>query len=112
MNDQIKKALDRNPLLRRYMDGIHEDVWELFLPKDQDEWPSLATAVIALRLVEEERRYVISLQHKYDLPLRPNESVKSTMIRVRIRRLRRRKRSNDNLPPPDAGGLMPIDPLE
>ena len=106
---ETKKAIDRFPWLKRYLSGLPEDLWPQLLPDDPGDNPEFAQAVKGQRLLDEERSYVIALQQRYNMPLRPNMSVKDTMIGVRLRRwkqlVRQGRRGKDI-------GPMPTDPLE
>jgi len=98
-------------LIERYRTRIPKDLWDILMP-DGDRLADFAVAVKALRIKEEERDYVRDIQLRYRISLRPDESVKETMIRVRmaILKLRRSRDEDENLI--DAGDSLPVDPLE
>jgi hypothetical protein len=99
-------------LLEHYLRRIPSSLRDLLVPRTRRERYRFAKAIKALRIREEERNYVRELQKKFDLPLRPNETVKETMIRVRLRRFRDIRRSAGEGWWPDCGDNFPTDPLE
>ncbi len=94
--------------MKQYAGRIPEELWYLFLPELPDELEAFSEALKSFRLREEERNYVMELQREYDIPIRPNESVKQTMIRVRLESIRERKHRRGSI----TRGELPIDPLE
>ena len=106
------RALDEYPILQKYLSGIPQDLWGLLLPDDKAHLGQLAAAVKAQRIRQEERNYVMDLQYQYRLPLRPNETVKETMIRARLRQLKKQSGYRDGQSRSSSGGQLPTDPLE
>lgn len=111
MTEQTRNAWNQYPLVAEYVGSIPEDLHDLLLP-DFDQLGEFATAVKALRIRETEREYVRELQDYYRVPLRPNESVKRTMIRVRLAILKLRIASREDGDLLEAYGPLPVDPLE
>lgn len=99
--------------LSHALKGVPVSVWDLLAPIDNDEIDNYVKNAKALRIREKERNYVLDIQNNYNLPLRPNESLKRTMIRVRLQVLRKRlqNRKHRNGTIKDSFNL-PIDPLE
>jgi hypothetical protein len=101
-----------NPLLQKYIAQIPRDLRHILIPRSEQGKAKLAAAVKAFRLRQVERNYVLDLQQYYKLPTRPNETVKQTMIRVRLAMLKRRRAAGVDRHRPMEGGVLPIDPLE
>jgi hypothetical protein len=108
ISEQILTAIEDFPHVRQYCRKIPEDLWDLLLPQLPDEFESFEAVLKALPFKEEERDYVMELQQEYDVPLRPNETVKETMIRVRLASIRERRQRGGH----QTRGELPIDPLE
>ena len=98
-------------LIEKYRSKIPTDLRHILLP-DEAEMSQLAYAIKRLRVREEERYYVTEIQRRYQIPLRPNESVKRTMIRVRLDILRRRRDADEEEFFLHLDGPLPTDPLE
>lgn len=99
-------------LVEQYRARIPADLKDILLSNDEDEISELAFAIKRLRAKEEERYYVTEIQRKHGIALRPNESVKKTMIRVRLDILRRRRSGDDEELLMDINDPLPTDPLE
>ncbi len=99
-------------LVEQYRSRIPADLRDILLSNDEEGVSELAFAIKRLRAKEEERYYVTEIQRKHSIPLRPNESVKKTMIRVRLDILRRRRNGDDKELLTDINDAMPTDPLE
>ena len=82
------------------------------MPADENERQDLAIAIMALRLREEERSYVRDLQERYGVAIRPNETVKQTMIRVRLEILKEAIAAGVQVDLREHPGSLPKDPLE
>jgi|GEM_PF-4288413 len=111
MTEKPKKAPGEYPLVSKYVARIPEDLADLLIPPDE-HLARFASAIKALRIREEERNYVLDIQGHYRVPIRPNESVKETMIRVRLAILRKRREADEDENTPDTFGPLPVDPLE
>ena len=111
MISPIDKEAHYRSLLKKYQSRIPSDLKDILLP-DEAQMSQLAITIKRLRIKEEERNYVIEIQRRYRIPLRPNESVKRTMIRVRLAILRKRRDADEGEDIFDLYGPLPIDPLE
>jgi len=111
MTERTKKAPGEYPLVSRYVARIPEDLRDLLIPP-HEQLAEFATAVKSLRIKEEERYYVLDIQRRYRIPIRPNESVKETMIRVRLAIIRKRREAAEDENIVDIFGPLPVDPLE
>lgn len=98
-------------LVEKYRARIPLDLRDILLP-DDTQMSELAMAIKRLRIKEEERYYVTEIQRRYRIPLRPNESVKRTMIRARLAILRKRRETGEDEDMVDIHGPLPTDPLE
>jgi len=106
--DKENQALQ---LVQKYVARIPEDLRAILAP-ESERTLEFAAAIKSLRLKEEERYYVIDIQHRYGIALRPNESVKQTMIRVRLKLLRERREAEAEGDVVDTYAPLPVDPLE
>jgi hypothetical protein len=111
MTEKTKNAPGEYPLVSRYIARIPEDLRDLLIPP-HEHLAQFAAAVKALRTKEEERYYVLDIQRRYRIPIRPNESVKETMIRVRLAILKKRLSADEDEKIADIFGRLPVDPLE
>lgn len=98
-------------LIEKYRSTIPTDLRAILLPNEA-EMLQLAIAIKRLRVIEEERYYVSEIQQRYGIPLRPNETVKRTMIRVRLDILSKRREADREGFVLDIDGPLPTDPLE
>ena len=112
MSEETLAAIEEFPLVKQYSKRIPQDLWDIILPQSPDEFTAFSAAIKALRLKEEERNYVIELQQQYDMPLRPNATVKETMIQVRLNVLRERRRRGEETDGQTVDDSLPVDPLE
>jgi hypothetical protein len=108
----IKYSPDRHPMIQQYLSQIPEQLWGVLGPDDESGLREFSQRIKALRLWEEERAYVRELQELYELPLRPNETVKETMIRARLKFRRLRNEKGNSVPDSDLDFDLPVDPLE
>jgi hypothetical protein len=106
-----RNRFDRLTTLADYATEIPEHLNDLLLPAEQSELEQFAERIRKLRIKQEEREYVMGLQEVYDLPLRPNATVKQTMIRARLKIRLDRLAATGRLPEPGTDDL-PVDPLE
>jgi hypothetical protein len=89
--------------IERYRVQIPRQLWNILLPREGESPHAFAVAIKRLRIREQERNYVMSIQRKFRIPVRPNETVKESMTRVRLKRLHdlsgdENRRGRDNLP--------------
>jgi hypothetical protein len=111
MAKEVNQEIERHPLLEQYLAQIPADLREILTP-GQEHSTEFADAIKSLTMKEEERSYVMAIQERYRIPLRPNESVKRTMIRVRLAILRRVREAEAEGEPIDTDASLPVDPLE
>lgn len=111
MAREINQKIERHLLLEQYLAEIPVGLRDLLAP-DQEHPVEFAAAVKSLPMKEEERSYVMAIQQRYRIPLRPNESVKRTMIRVRLAILKRLREAEAEGEPIDTDVSLPVDPLE
>ncbi len=112
MSAETLALIEEFPLVKQYSKRIPQDLWDIFLPQSPDGLETFSAAIKALRLKEEERNYVMELQQQYELPLRPNLTVKETMIQVRLNLLQERKRRGQEADDLSIDDSLPVDPLE
>ena len=111
MSEVVKQDTERHPLVAEYLSRIPAELHDLLAP-GQEQAAEFVAAIKSLRDIEEERSYVMAIQRRYELPLRPNESIKRTMIRVRLETLRQRREAEVNGKIIDPDFSLPVDPLE
>ena len=111
MPEMVNKEADHHPVVERYLARIPADLHDLLLP-DPQQAAEFVAAIKSLRDIEEERSYVMALQRRYELPLRPNESIKRTMIQVRLQILKKRREAEAEGKIFDPDQPLPVDPLE
>jgi len=111
MAEAVNQEIERHPLVEKYLARIPVDLRDLLTPH-QEHLAEFAAAIKSLPVKEEERSYVMAIQQNYRIPLRPNESVKRTMIRVRLAILKRRREAEAEGDPIDTDASLPVDPLE
>lgn len=110
-DSKLQKLLKTYPEIGRYLRTAPKKFWPILLPDEITDYADFAAALAVQRRNEEERTYVMNLQRKYKLPLRPCDSVKRTMIMARIKHLKKRGRFQFRRKTGYRGNL-PIDPLE
>jgi hypothetical protein len=111
MAETVNQEIKGHPLVEEYLERIPIALRDLLAP-GQEHLAEFAVAVKSLRLKEEERAYVMAIQQRYRLPLRPNETVKRTMIRARLAILRKRQEAEAEGDIVDTDWPLPVDPLE
>jgi hypothetical protein len=111
MSNTTNLTVGRYPLLEKYLARIPEDLRDLLVPAT-DHLDEFEAAIKSLRLKEEERYYVMQLQRRHGLPIRPAETVKETMIRARLTLLRKRREEAEEDDGLDLNDPLPVDPLE
>ena len=94
--------------LERYCLQIPHQLWDLLLPGKGNDSFQFAVEVKRLRIREQERNYVMSIQRKFGIAIRPNETVKEAMTRVRLKRLHDASSGDKRA----STGDLPSDPLE
>jgi hypothetical protein len=111
MAEAVNQEIKGHPLVDEYLEQIPVGLRDLMAPA-RELLAEFAVAVKSLRLKEEERAYVMAIQQRYRLPLRPNETVKRTMIRARLAILRKRQEAEAEGDIVDTDWGLPVDPLE
>jgi len=111
MKESSQQTTSRYFLLEKYLARIPEDIRYLLAPA-ADRLKEFEEAIKSLRRKEEERYYVMRLQRRYGLPIRPFETVKETMIRARLTILRKRREQAEEDTGVDLIDPLPVDPLE
>ena len=112
MNCTKPKVAGKDQCTKDYLAAISRNLWDLLVPANPEMHTDFCATIHKLRVREVERNYVLDLQQVYRIPIRPNESVKATMIRVRLKILKQRLK---RLEPGDRNSLfeeLPVDPLE
>ena len=112
MKTKVKIETDAYPELDFYKKQIPEDLWDIFIPYDETDLLKLSYDIKRLRIKEKERQYVLEIQNHYGLPIRPNATLKETMIRVRLKFLKKRKSIKNKNENTGNEGTLPVDPLE
>ncbi len=98
-------------ILSDYSKKIPRQIRQLLVPGGKTETKKFGQLITDLAIKEKERNYIMEIQLSYDLPLRPNDSLKATMITARLKILQMRKQHYKKLKPGRRGNL-PVDPLE
>lgn len=106
---EIYEFCHSNDELTAYLKQVPQDLWPLMIPDNLEDLIVFAGQIKKLRIWEKERNYVMELQQVYHLPLRPNATVKETMIAARLQQVKKRNRP---LKESDDSGDLPIDPFE
>ena len=112
LQQKHKASGERSVTVSEYAAELPEQLHDLLLPSDPLELEEFSKRIKALRFKMEERAYVMDLQDFYELPLRPNATVKETMIRARLKYRRHRLENDGQFPEPGADENLPVDPLE
>lgn len=108
MNDSQRRDEFARAELDRYRRQIPRQLWDLLVPPEGPAAGEFAVALKRLRIREQERNYVMSIQRRFGIAIRPNESVKESMTRVRVKLIQGSSTGDQ------AGldGKLPQDPLE
>jgi hypothetical protein len=82
----------------KMLEGIPKDLVDLFTPNDEDGLVQLEINIVRWLARVQERAKVMQLQKHYDLPLRPNQSLRDVTIRLKILELKKNQKfkGNDN----------------
>lgn len=65
-------------------DGLPEDILDIFVPDDKEEMLQLEMNIVRWLARAKEREKVLQLQRTHNLPLRPNQSLRDVVIRLKI----------------------------
>ena len=106
------QSLENYPAVKNYLDGIPKDIHHLFVGESEQDLIELSSAIKRQRRDQQEREYVIEIQRRYRLPLRPNASVKATMIQARLRLRRLLSSTSNGKHYRGIVGELPVDPFE
>lgn len=89
----------------KMLEGIPKDLIDLFAPSNEDELAQLEINIVRWLARSQERAKVMQLQKRFDLPLRPNQSLRDVTIRLKILDLKRKRKFNGDgdYPPSDKG---------
>ena len=98
---EMLQAIENHPVIKDYLANIPENVWDILLPESVDELAEFSSEVKSCLTQSEERDFIMKVQRDHGLPLRPNASVRETVIAVRIQHLRDKHRRHKNRPPRD-----------
>jgi hypothetical protein len=106
------KGADNEHCADEYLAVIPKNLWNLLVPANPEELADFCATTHKLRIREVERDYVMDLQRVYRMPIRPNESIKATMIRVRLMILKQRLKHHETGHRNSLFDELPVDPFE
>jgi len=113
MSEKLKQnIIEKYPEIENLIKKIPSDIHALILPDSDENFEEYECVIKAQRIVEKERDYVMEIQRSYKLALRPNDSLKETMIRVRLKLIKDKNRPSRNTGGRNGYGFLPIDPME
>lgn len=97
-SDKLKSGLTHTCTMNilRMLKGIPVDLMNIFAPNTADELVQFELNVAKFRAREKERAKVMYLQKQHKLPLRPNQSLKDVVVRVRIKQLCKEKNDSED----------------
>lgn len=95
LSDKLSKEITALHVVKM-LDGIPEDIADLFTPETEDELKQLELNIIQWLSRIQERQKVMQLQKRHGLPLRPNQSLRDVTIRLRILELKRKRKPKDD----------------
>jgi hypothetical protein len=101
MKPEMLRAIENHPVIKQYLANIPENVWDILLPESVDDLTEFSSDIRSCLTQGEEREFIMKVQLDHGLPLRPNASVRDTVIAVRIEHLRRKRRRLKSQPPSD-----------
>ncbi len=101
MENKIAEELKNYPKLLKYLTGISKDIWDLLLPENIEDYQEFADDIESCRATEEIRNHIMKVQNRFNLPLRPNSSVKETIQLVRVETIKKKKSQFEDTPPED-----------
>lgn len=82
--------------LKKYLDGLPEDIWDILIPSDEKDYKAFMSEIKYCRANEETKTHIMRIQRQFDLPLRPNETIRKTVKKVRIKVLRDKNKNTKN----------------
>jgi len=80
----------------KMLEGIPKDLVGLFVPDSKDELIQLEMNIIRWLAKVQEREKVMQLQRYYNLPLRPNQSLRDVIVRLKIIGLKESRKFRDS----------------
>lgn len=92
MKQAMLRAIEDYPVIKQYLANIPENVWDILLPESVDDLADFSSDIRSCLAQGEERDFIMKVQLDHGLPLRPNASVRKTVIAVRIEHLRKKRR--------------------
>ena len=85
-------TLQSSPYVQKMLQDIPKDLQSIFAPVTENGLVALEASLIKFGKAQKEREQVTALQKSFNLPFRPNMSLRETIIRVKIECLRRYRR--------------------
>lgn len=73
----------------KMLEGLPEQIKDLFVSSTEDDLILFEINTVNFKKKEKERDRVIQLQKQYSLPLRPNQTLREVMIRIKIKQLKK-----------------------
>lgn len=92
-NDKLSKGTVAAFHVVKMLEGIPEDLKDLFTPTTEEELAQLEINIVKWRARVQERQKVMQLQGRYGLPLRPNQTLRDVAIRLKILELKKKRQS-------------------
>ena len=89
MNYDPQKATESFRNIRRMLGGLPKDIWEIFLPKKEEDLINLEAALIEWRKFEDTRQKVMAIQQLCGLPLRPNMTLNEAQTMARLKGMKK-----------------------
>lgn len=108
----MMKNIKKYPDLNEYIESIPRELRNIFSPTESEDLENFYLHLKALRIREKERNYVMEIQKNYNLPIRPNYTLKDTMIRVRLKMLKKKIINRRNGYDSRSSDKFPVDPME
>jgi hypothetical protein len=97
MQEQIAKALGSYRNVKWMLSSIPRELWYIFIPETIDDLRKLETNILSLKAREADRDVVMSVQRMSEFPLRPNVSLRETVVKARIQGLKKSRKMKKNL---------------
>jgi len=95
INKSEKRKLDFDVsfCVVKFLEKLPRSIRDLFTPKTEDELFELESRIIKFAVRQRERDKVMDLQKEFNLPLRPNQSLKEVLIKIKILSLKKKLQS-------------------
>ncbi|MDD3731161.1 MAG: hypothetical protein PHU88_02160 [candidate division Zixibacteria bacterium] len=91
MKYNIDEKLNSYYNIRVMLKGIPRSLWKLLLPVEPEGLDQMEMNILAFKVREVERNRVMALQKICDFSLRPNASLRETLIRARLQGWKKKK---------------------